>query len=461
MVFSSPVFVFLFLPLVYLINLVLPAKFSNVFLLFASLLFYAWGEPIYVFLMVFSGFVNYRLALKMDRHGRSHRNLLILSILFNIGMLAIFKYSDFLILGINSVFNTTIPTLNLPLPIGISFYTFQTLSYVFDVYRGETPVQKNFLSLLLYITFFPQLIAGPIVKYHDVSLQIQSRTVDLQQTSLGLRRFVYGLAKKVLIANAMALIADTLYALPNTQISTLVAWTASIAYALQIYFDFSGYSDMAIGMGWMFGFHFKENFNYPYIATSMQDFWRRWHISLSSWFRLYVYIPLGGNQKGKNRAMLNRILVFFLTGLWHGAAWTFVVWGLYHGLFLLLEQSFLHVEKWPRFIRRIYTLLVVVVGFVIFRSENFAQALVMIRSLFFFSSSSPIALGEWMVLMTPFTFILFAVAFLASTPIIRSSRLNNSRLLEYASYGFALVLWGLCLLNLASTTYNPFIYFRF
>jgi alginate O-acetyltransferase complex protein AlgI len=461
MVFSSPVFIFLFLPIVYLINLVIPKRFSNGFLLIFSLIFYAWGEPLYVFLMIFSGLINYILTLSMGEQSQKRKVILIIAVIFNIGILGLFKYADFLILTINGLLRTSLPLLNLPLPIGISFYTFQTMSYVFDVYNNETAVQKNYFSLLLYITFFPQLIAGPIVQYHDIARQIESRFVTLDKTVHGLRRFVVGLSKKVLLANAMAVIADRLFALPNSEISTVVAWIASIAYLFQIYFDFSGYSDMAIGMGEMFGFHFKENFNYPYIATSMQDFWRRWHISLSSWFRLYVYIPLGGNRKGKNRAMFNRVFVFFLTGLWHGASWTFVVWGLYHGLFLLMEQTVLHVRKWPKIVQRLYTLLVVLIGFVIFRAETFGQSLIFMQSMFAFTSVSALASKELMILITPLTIVLFAISFIASTPLLKNIKGYDVGWTSVLSYGFTIILWIACLLSLAANTYNPFIYFRF
>jgi len=462
MVFSSPIFVFLFLPIVYLINAVIPKKFSNLFLLMLSLVFYAWGEPLYVLLMIFSGFINYWLARGMDAYDARRKYFLILTVIFNIGLLGLFKYADFIILSLNGLLGSTVPLLHLPLPIGISFYTFQTMSYVLDVYRKDTPVQKNYFSLLLYITFFPQLIAGPIVKYHDVAKEIIKRKVTLHGTATGLRRFVFGLSKKVLLANTMAVVVDNLYALPNSDISTAVAWLAAVAYLFQIYFDFSGYSDMAIGMGEMFGFHFLENFNYPYIAASIQDFWRRWHMSLSSWFKLYVYIPLGGNQKGKTRAIINRIIVFFLTGLWHGAAWTFVFWGLYHGMFLLLEQTFLHVEKWPRPLRHIYTLLIVLIGFVIFRSDNFTQALVFIRSMFTFTSATANGASQLMLLMTPAIVLLFGICVVASTPVAKFIQSKDATSVSnYLSYGIAVVLWFVCLFSLAATTYNPFIYFRF
>lgn len=462
MVFSSPIFVFLFLPIVYLINLFIPKKLSNLFLLIMSLLFYAWGEPVYVLLMIFSGFINYWLAMGMDRYDDRRKLFLLITVIFNIGLLGLFKYADFIILSFNGLLGLNISLLHLPLPIGISFYTFQTMSYVLDVYRKDTPVQKNYFSLLLYITFFPQLIAGPIVKYHDVAKEIIKRKVTLNGTTIGLRRFVFGLSKKVILANTMAVVVDQLYALPNSDISTSIAWIAAIAYLFQIYFDFSGYSDMAIGMGEMFGFHFLENFNYPYIASSVQDFWRRWHMSLSSWFKLYVYIPLGGSRKGKTKAIFNRILVFFLTGLWHGAAWTFVIWGLYHGLFLLLEQLFLKVEKWPRPLRHFYTLLIVLIGFVIFRADNFTQALVFIRSMFIFNDVTANGASQLMILMTPLILLLFVICTIASTPIARLIQAKDHTVISnYLSYGFAVVLWFICLFSLSATAYNPFIYFRF
>ena len=462
MVFSSPIFVFLFLPIVFLVNLVIPKKFSNLFLLILSLVFYAWGEPVYVLLMIFSGFVNYWLAIGMDVYDKQRRLFLILTIVYNIGVLGLFKYADFVILSFNGILGSHFALLHLPLPIGISFYTFQTMSYVIDVYRKDTPVQKNYFSLLLYITFFPQLIAGPIVKYHDIAMQFVKRKVTLNDTADGLRRFVFGLSKKVILASTMAIVADKLYALPNADVSTSVAWMAAIAYLFQIYFDFSGYSDMAIGIGQMFGFRFLENFNYPYIAASIQDFWRRWHISLSSWFRIYVYIPLGGNKKGKARANINRILVFFLTGLWHGAAWTFIFWGLYNGVFLLFEQSFLKVAKWPKLLRHLYTLLIVLIGFVFFRAADFNQALVFIRAMFALNGATVNGASQLMILMTPSFVLMLGICVIASTPIAKYIRSrDHTAVTNYLSYGIAVVLWFVCLFSLSATTYSPFIYFRF
>lgn len=462
MVFCSPVFIFLFLPIVFISNLLIPKRFSNGLLLIFSLLFYAWGEPIYLFLMILSGIVNYVIARFMDQATQTKRLYMATAVIFNIGILGVFKYSDFIVGTINGLFNLSLPMLNLPLPIGISFYTFQTLSYVIDVYRKETKVQTNLFSLLLYISFFPQLIAGPIVKYHDVADQIKSRKLTVENTSKGLQRFIVGLSKKVLIANSWALLVDTLYALPKQHISTLVVWVAAIAYVFQIYFDFSGYSDMAIGLGRMFGFHFKENFNYPLAATSLQDFWRRWHISLSTWFKQYVYIPLGGNRHGKTRANLNRIFVFFLTGLWHGASWTFVVWGLFHGFFLLLEQSFIRVKSWPKVIQHGYTMLIVLLSFILFRADNFTQAILFFKSMIIISPLSSVAASVLSLWMMPSTYLLLLVSIISATPWLKNKLGESQSLtLKGLSMGMVLVLWVLCILSLSANTYNPFIYFRF
>lgn len=462
MVFSSPVFIFLFLPLVFGINLFAKGKLSNFILLVFSLVFYAWGEPIYVLLMLFSGLINYWLTLQMSFSVKRKKIIMFLIIAINILLLGVFKYSDFVVLTINSLFSIQIPYLYLPLPIGISFYTFQTLSYVIDVYRDETPAQKNFYSLLLYISFFPQLIAGPIVKYHDISEQIESRIITIDGVYRGLNRFVIGLSKKLLIANHMALIADTLFKLSISSISTSVAWLGALAYLFQIYFDFSGYSDMAIGLGSLFGFNFKENFNYPYSATSIQDFWRRWHISLSSWFKMYVYIPLGGSRLGKKRAILNRIFIFFLTGLWHGAAWTFVVWGLYHGIFLLLEQTILKLSKWPILLRRMYMLLVVIVGFVLFRATSFTYAMAWIQSMFIYRSPTVSSMVGMQDFVSFKTLMLFILAIIGSTPYVSSKFLSEkSKRIQLIQSGYTLLLWILCFLVLSAGTYNPFIYFRF
>ncbi|WP_459128634.1 MBOAT family O-acyltransferase [Guggenheimella bovis] len=418
-------------------------------LLFASLVFYGWGEPIYILLMLFSAAVNYFSALHIKKKG-----WFVFNVAFNIGMLVVFKYTDFLIGSVNGLLSLQIPLTHLKLPIGISFYTFQTMSYVIDVYRGEIEPQKSFSKLLLYITFFPQLIAGPIVVYKDIALEIDDRTMDLDGFVTGMERFTLGFAKKLLIANQMAYITDGIYSL--NEFSTLGAWIASITYIFQIYFDFSGYSDMAIGLGRIFGFHFKENFNYPYIAETIQDFWRRWHISLSSWFRDYLYIPLGGNRRGERIEYRNKIIVFFFTGLWHGAAWTFVLWGLWHGLFLLLEKAFLHPKKWWKPFRHVYTLLVVLIGFIIFRSETIGYAFEMTKNLFIYRPSSVLMLDAIMTRIDSYRIFIFGLAIFFSTPIYKRIRLGES-----SKLWLSFLLFLLCVLSLSATTYNPFIYFRF
>lgn len=461
MLFSSPVFVFIFLPIVILINLLLPIKLSNIWLLLASLVFYAWGEPVYIILLLISSLVNYFFAIlikKNDEKKPAKKAYLTLNIIFNLGLLGVFKYSNFVIDTINNLLNTNIDLVDIALPIGISFYTFQTMSYVIDVYRNKVEVQKSYPKLLLYISFFPQLIAGPIVKYRDIEREIDNRTVNLNKMTLGMERFIIGLGKKMLISNTMAFVADSIYALEAYQINAFVVLIGAISYMLQIYFDFSGYSDMAIGLGKMFGFNFLENFNYPYISQSIQEFWRRWHISLSTWFKEYVYIPLGGNRKGKFRTVLNKIIVFFLTGLWHGASWNFVVWGLFNGLFLLLEELVLKLKKWPRFIRHIYAITIVLISFIFFRADTMAQALDFIGGLTNFSTMSPEVSGLMNTLINvKFIFILI-LAIIGSTPLVKRvlDRININ-----IKFIFLIFVWILCLLNLSAATYNPFIYFRF
>lgn len=356
MVFSSLPFLCIFLPAVFLLYTVIPSlKARNALLIVASLVFYAYGEPVYVLLMIFSSVLNYLCALWVAKDKRrKNRAALAVAVVINLGMLAVFKYAGMMVTTVNAVTGLALPVPQIALPIGISFFTFQALSYVIDVYRGVVEAQKNYFRILLYISFFPQLIAGPIVKYRDIASQIAERSQDLEKIARGLRRFVCGLAKKVLIANTMGQAADVIFAQDLGSLSAPSAWLGAVAYIFQIYYDFSGYSDMAIGLGLMFGFEFKENFNYPYGAANMQDFWRRWHISLSTWFKEYLYFPLGGNRKGKPRTALNRLIVFFCTGLWHGANWTFVIWGLWHGAFLLLEE-YVHVFKSFRVLSAAYT----------------------------------------------------------------------------------------------------------
>ena len=339
MVFSSMVFLCIFLPVVFLLHLLLPGiRAKNGMLLLASLAFYAYGEPVYVILMIASAFVNYLSALLIGKNPAGKKAVMAVNVILNLGVLVLFKYTGFLAESVNTILGTAIPVPSIRLPIGISFFTFQAMSYVIDVYRGVTGAQKNFGKVLLYISFFPQLIAGPIVKYHDIAQEIENRTQTVDGVTDGIRRFVVGLSKKVLISNTVGLVADTLFAADVSGLNAAAAWIGAVSYMLQIYFDFSGYSDMAIGLGEMFGFHFKENFNYPYISGSIREFWRRWHMSLSGWFQEYLYIPLGGSRKGKIRTVINKFIVFLCTGIWHGANVTFLFWGLYHGCFLMLEE---------------------------------------------------------------------------------------------------------------------------
>lgn len=473
MVFSSAIFLFAFFVVyILIVTFVRNVRVSNILLLIMSMIFYAWGEPIYILLMLFSMLVNYLLALPagkyVDNDCVKKRTLLALVVVFNLSLLGLFKYAGFLVSTVNSIFGLSLSVPEIPLPVGISFFTFQTMSYVIDAYRGSCGVQKNFGKFALYVSFFPQLIAGPIVKYRDIEVQLDRRTVKGEHIADGMRRFIVGLSKKLLIANTCALVVDNIYAADSSDLNILLSWTAAICYCLQLYFDFSGYSDMAIGLGKMAGFKFMENFNYPYIALSIRDFWKRWHISLTTWFREYVYFPLGGNRKGEIRTGVNRIIVFFLTGLWHGAQWTFVVWGLFHGVFMLLETYLIHPEKWRfKALSRVYTLVVVAVGFTIFRAESMGQAFDFLLSMlagFNFTSNGIAMLLE---IFDFYHIIIIAAACIASTPLLKNmcDKLapdgNKKKLVTCCKYAVSLGLMALCILTLASSTYNPFIYFRF
>lgn len=472
MVFSSLLFLCLFMPIVFILHSVSPnLKIKNSLLLLASLLFYAYGEPSYILLMLISVLFNYIFALLIAKYQK--KVFLVLAVIINLGLLGVFKYTGFLLTSINSALNIALPVPNIPLPIGISFFTFQALSYVIDVYRKDVPAQKNYAKLLLYISFFPQLIAGPIVRYKDIAREIDERHTDMKSTAFGLRRFIVGLGKKVLISNSMAVVADFTFELNSEDLNVLSAWVGALAYLMQIYFDFSGYSDMAIGLGRMFGFHFKENFNHPYIASTVQDFWRRWHISLSSFFRDYVYIPLGGNRKGKVRTVLNRIIVFFLTGLWHGANWTFIVWGLFHGFFLLLEEFIPKIKKLPKLILHIYTIVTVTVGFVIFRADTLSYAISFTTKMFSGFDFSAEKMSLLIHPLTPFFIVMFVVAIICCGPLqkfsTKISDLQNSTkaltrregIIQALTFVAAVVIFTWCIIRLAGGTYNPFIYFRF
>ena len=460
MVFSSLTFLCIFLPVLLIVYyLVRPVKIRNGILVLASLLFYAFGEPVYILLMVISMVVNYFLGRALAQRKKS---ILVLAVVLNLGALGVFKYAGWIAGMISDAGNLGWPELKLSLPIGISFYTFQALSYLIDVYRGRCSVQKNPLYFFLYISFFPQLIAGPIVKYHDIENQIGNRAMDAEHVASGLQRFLVGLGKKVLIANVMAHAADTVFAMTAAGMGMAAAWTGAVAYLLQIYFDFSGYSDMAIGLGRMFGFRFLENFQYPYAADSIKEFWHRWHISLSTWFKEYLYIPLGGNRKGRIRTCVNKIIVFFCTGLWHGANLTFVVWGLFHGAFLLLED-FVPVRKVPKVLRHIYTVLVVCIGFVIFRADNMSQACLMIGKMFGGYQAAAAPLAEIAAVWTPLFIFVLILAVFGSSPVWRIffRKWEGTPALTVISYVYSALILVLCLLYLSGGGYNPFIYFRF
>ena len=466
MVFSSMVFLWVFLPILLFVYYLVPKRIriQNFILLVFSLLFYAWGEPVNIIYMIIAIVINYSLGMIMDKcNNKSFRLLvLILAIIVDLGLLGYFKYYNFLAKNINSLLGRKVISLkSIVLPIGISFYTFQILSYMIDLYRKNINVQKNIFNLALYISFFPQLIAGPIVKYHDIEDQILKRKTTISNFAKGVRRFTYGLAKKVLLANSFALFVDNVYDVGFSNISTFIAWVTAICYMLQIYYDFSGYSDMAIGLGKMFGFEFMENFNIPYISTSITEFWRRWHISLSTWFKEYVYIPLGGNRRGKIRTYINLWLVFLATGIWHGASWNFVFWGLFHGFFIFIERLFLKkiLDKHKRF-GFIYTFFVVLIGWVFFRAPSLKSALKILKIMFSLNSVSYINIA----LSSDLKLIILIALGLVLSCIPRNKlkdRLNQSKIKCYGEPILVLILLVISILTLVSNTYNPFIYFRF
>lgn len=466
MVFSSTIFLCVYLPLVLLGYYICPKKGKNLFLLIVSLIFYAWGEPKYVFLMIFSILVNYVFGLLMDKHRENKKRLklmLVISVIIDLGLLSVFKYTDFIITNINSVFGAGFDLLNIALPIGISFYTFQAMSYTIDVYRDDVRVQRNLIDFGMYITMFPQLIAGPIVRYSDVQDQLAERNVTAADFSEGIMRFVVGLGKKVLLANQMGAVWTQIYALGG-DISALMAWTGAAAYTFQIYFDFSGYSDMAIGLGRMFGFKFPENFRYPYESVSITDFWRRWHITLSTWFKEYLYIPLGGNRRGLARQALNLLIVWTLTGFWHGAGWNFVMWGLYYFAILFIEKLFLlkALDKLPRLFQHAYALLLIVIGWVIFASDDVSVMLPYLGSMFGANG----ALGGMDVYTLLTRAALMVICCVASTELPRrlfvtaAGKMNEKAAFTVKSV-LTLALLALSVVFLIGDSYNPFLYFRF
>ena len=460
MLFSGIPFLFYFLPAVLILYFLAPQKLKNAVLLVFSLVFYAWGEPKYVFLMIGTIGLFYGCGIAIEECARQSwkRFWLTVSVVLSLALLAVFKYADFFVSSVNAVAGGDLPLLKLALPIGISFYTFQCLSYTVDVYRGNTPAQRNIVSFGAYVSLFPQLIAGPIVRYVDVARELDSRTHSWELISLGLRRFLLGLAKKILIANQLGELTEIFRA--SGEKSVLFYWVYAIAFALHIYFDFSGYSDMAIGLGKIFGFQFIENFNYPYLSRSIAEFWRRWHMSLGSWFRDYVYIPLGGNRVSKVRWIFNILVVWMLTGLWHGAAWNFVLWGLLYAAFLLLEK-WLPLEKLPDVLRRCYVLLVVILGFVLFNAADLGQAVSDMAGMFGFGGV-PVVTAETLYYLRSYGVVL-AAGIVGSTPVIRNLglRVSKTRVGAVLEPVVLILLLAVCTAYLVDGSFNPFLYFRF
>ena len=483
MIFSSVIFLFLFLPFCLALYFLAPKKGRNLFLFFASLIFYAWGEGLYVLLLLISIFINYSSGMLIDHHRGSSgsRVYLAIAIVLNLSLLAFFKYANFVVSNLNAIlpifgagpFHLT----RIHLPIGISFYTFQALSYVVDVYRQKITAQKNIINFSAYLSLFPQLVAGPIVRYAHIAKEMVSRSTSRTDFAEGGKQFLFGLAKKMLIANSVAKVADQLFSLPAADLTTGLAWLGAICYTLQIYFDFSGYSDMAIGLARIFGFHYPENFNYPYISRSIREFWRRWHISLSTWFRDYLYLPLGGNRQTPTRTYLNLVTVFLLCGLWHGASWNFVIWGLFHGLFLAAERTFLGrgLNALPRPVQHLYALLIVVVGWVLFRTESMTQAVSYLSAMSGFAQGTGVKYNVAMFLSDKLK-LEMGMGILFSAPVYPWIKRMEASILEtgpmklrtplnivFNLFGFVLltVILYASMISLAASAYNPFIYSGF
>lgn len=461
MVFSSLLFLFLFLPAVLAIYYVSPWRIKNLILFLSSLVFYAWGEPVYIVIMLLSTITDYGFGLLLSRpklNSIQRKWIVVSSMIINLGLLSYFKYADFLIHNVNELLGTHIPLTDLPLPIGISFYTFQSMSYIIDVYRGTSKAQRNWIDFGTFVALFPQLVAGPIVQYNTIAEQLRERSVDIPMFAEGVRRFIIGLAKKVLLANNIGLLWNTISSSNVDSMPALTAWLGIIAFAFQIYFDFSGYSDMAIGLGLMFGFRFNENFNKPYTSQSITDFWRRWHISLSSWFRDYVYIPLGGNRRGLGVQVRNILIVWVLTGIWHGASWNFLLWGLYFGIILIIEKwwGLKLLSRLPRWTRHLYAIVLILIGWVLFAFEELPLVLSYLQAMFGFNGQ-PL----WNTNTLYFTYtnaILLVVLTLASLSKKRTSSLDSRPLPSLLWYG---VLFFLSVAYLVDATFNPFLYFRF
>ena len=465
MLFTSISFLYYFFPALIIIYFITPKKYKNIILLIASLLFYFYGEPKYVFLMILEIIIAYIGAILIDKYKNQSKNILIITLFIHVFLLIIFKYTDFIIQTINDISNANIKLLNIALPIGISFYTFQIISYIIDVYNGKVKVQRNIIKLATYVSLFPQLVAGPIVRYQTVEKELDNRVHSFNNFAYGIRRFSVGLAKKVLIANALGELCSKA---PATSEETVVFfWIFGISYMLQLYFDFSAYSDMAIGLGRIFGFHFPENFNYPYISKSITEFWRRWHISLSTWFKDYVYIPLGGNRVSRYKQIRNILIVWLLTGIWHGANWTFLIWGLLFGIILIIEKIFLNkfMEKLPSFIRRIYVLFIVMILFIIFSSDNMSVALSNIKGLFGMNGEAFI--NDYTLHYLNSYLPVLIIALFGATPFIKIliDKLRKNKYVNNIINILEPILIVVILIVVTSylidNSYNPFLYFRF
>ncbi|MBS5938000.1 MBOAT family protein [Clostridium sp.] len=465
MVFSSTIFIFIFLPFILLLYYIAGKKIKNYILLIASLIFYAWGGVAYLKILIASIILNYSFGILVDKYSNREilkKAILTLGVILNLSILFYYKYYDFFIENANVLFGTNLSLKHIVLPIGISFFTFQGMSYIIDIYRGDGKVNKNPFSVALYISLFPQLVAGPIIKYKTIDKEIRSRQESIEQFSYGINRFVLGLSKKVIIADILGAMADNIFSLYEKGIDTPTAWIGAICYTFQIYYDFSGYSDMAIGLGHMFGFRFMENFNYPYISKSITEFWRRWHISLSTWFKEYLYIPLGGNRKGN--VYVNLFIVFLVTGIWHGASWTFILWGIWHGIFIVFERLIKN-KSWyiniPSIIKYLVTMFIVIIGWVLFRADDLSQAFGYLEVMFGVNSNAN--LYEFTYFINKKLVLWIVVAALGSLPFISNKlrKYNGNKSFEIISTVGILILFILSIVFIINSTYSPFIYFQF
>ena len=469
MVFSSLTFMFIFLPIVLLVYYVSPKQFKNLFILISGLVFYAWGEPVYVVIMIVSTLIDYTAGLLIDKfnHKKKVRLIcLLVSLVMNLGLLGVFKYSGFVLQNIDGIFGTSLydPAHALPLPIGISFFTFQSMSYTIDMYLGKVKVQKNPIAFAAFVTLFPQIVAGPIVRYDDIAAELDNRTIDIDCIYGGIVTFITGVGKKVLIANNVGMLWTSVKAISTGELSVLTAWLGIIAFTLQIYFDFSGYSDMAIGLGKMMGFNFPQNFNYPYQSKSISEFWRRWHITLGSWFKSYVYFPLGGSRKGMKKTLMNLAVVWLLTGIWHGASWNFILWGVLYGVLIILEKLFLGkaLEKIPAFFARLYTMLLVILGWVLFDTADIPTAFGFMGAMF--GGNGMLWDNQGMYYLMNYGIILL-IALLGCTDLSKKffdrAREKTPKLMNYSTPFAKFGVLVLSTAYLADATYNPFLYFNF